>query len=275
VNGTTIPRPLVLAASVVGNPPIDELVRATVAAGYDGLSLWPAAGYGARPGDRHAIADAGLYVCDVDALVRWIGPDDPGAPYFEEAPPDTVWAAAEALEAESVNVLLVGPRDVAFDDVVAAFAELADTAAAEGRRLTVEFGRGTAVPNLDTAARLVAAAARPNAGMLLDAWNLYWSGARNPDVAALPGDHVHGVQLSDAPATRPEHLAHATRFQREVPGTGVADLPGLVAALDAIASPAPLIVETFNQPLLDQHGVDGFARVLADGLRAVRGRPIA
>ncbi|HEV8295844.1 MAG TPA: sugar phosphate isomerase/epimerase [Acidimicrobiales bacterium] len=265
-------RRLVLAASVVGNPRITELVAAAVDAGYDALSLWPAAGYGAAREHRHIIEDAGLFVFDVDALVSWIGPDDPGSPYFEEAPADVVWAAADALGATSVNVLLVGARGVPLDAVIERFAALADAAAERGARLTVEFGRGTAVPDLPTAAHVVADAGRANAGLLLDAWNLYWSGARPSDVGRLPGHHVHGLQLSDAPAERPEHLAHASRYHREMPGTGVADNAGLVATLDAIGSHGPLVVEAFNGPLLEQHGAAGYARLLADALRSVRDR---
>jgi sugar phosphate isomerase/epimerase len=265
-------RPLIITGSALGNPPTRELVDAATAAGYDGLSLWPAAGYGNSADDRRIIDDAGLSVFDVDALVAWVGPDDPGPPYFEEAPPAEVWAAAEALGAQSVNALLVGPRGTSLDAASEAFAALADEAAQRGFKITIELARGTPVADLQAAAHMLTSIDRPNAGLMIDSWGFHWSKATAGDLRALPGAHVGGLQLSDAPAERPGDLMHATRYHREVPGTGVADLVGLLDAIDAIGSSAPVVLEVFNNELLDRHGVTGFAQVLADATRLVQAR---
>lgn len=264
-------RPLVLTGSVVGNPPLTELVRAAVAARYDGLSLWPAAGYGAGADDRRRIEDAGLRVVDVDALVAWVGADDPGAPYFEEAPPAQVWAAAEALGAERVNVLLTGRRGTTPEQAATALATVADEAAKRGLQVTMEFARNTSTPSLAAAREVLALAGRRNASLLVDVWHLHWTGGTVADLAAVPGASVGTVQLSDAPAERPADYQHATRYHREVPGQGVIDLRGLLRALDDIGSEAPLVVETFNQPLLDRHGVVGYAGLLARAVRDISG----
>jgi sugar phosphate isomerase/epimerase len=264
-------RPLVLTGSVVGNPPLPDLVAAAVAAGYDGLSLWPAIGYGLGPDDRKIIDDAGLQVVDVDALVAWVGDDDPGAPYFEEAPPPQVWATAEALGAGRVNVLMTGQRGASPEQAAEVLAGIADEAARRGLRVTMEFARNTVTPNIGVARDVLDLAGRPNASLLVDVWHLHWTGGTPADVAATPGAQVGTVQLSDAPAERPADYQHATRYHREVPGDGVVDLGGLLRALDAIGSDAPLVVETFNQPLLDRHGVEGYAKLLADAVRNISG----
>jgi sugar phosphate isomerase/epimerase len=269
----TTARPLVLTGSAVGNPPVGELVGAARAAGFHGLSLWPASGYGSSADHRRVIQDAGLFVHDVDAIVAWVGPDDPGPPYYEESPPPVVWAAADALGATNVNVLLVGSRRATPEDAAEVLATVSDEAASRGLGITLEFARGTAAPDLQTAARIVELAARPNASLLIDAWHWHWSGASAADVRALRPGSVGGVQLSDAPAERPVHLLHATRYHREVPGAGVADLAGLVDAIDSLGTEnLPLVVEVFNQPLLERHGVAGFAALLAEATRAIAAR---
>jgi len=255
--------PLVLTASALDNPPIDIVVAAAVRAGFDALSLWPGCGYGSSPEHRRVIQASGLHVWDVDALVVWVGDDDPGSPYFEEAPAETVFASAVALNARAINTLLIGPRGGASLDACASAVRHAAARAADvGMVLTVEFARSTAVADLHQANAVVDASGAPNAGVLLDTWHHHWSGVRD-----APFDRLRAIQLSDAPAERPTDFPHATRHRREVPGTGVVDFATVVGG----APPdTPLVVEVFNNALLAQHGVDGFARMLGDATRAVR-----
>ena len=255
--------PLVLTASALENPPIDVVVDAARRAGFDALSLWPGAGYGATPEDRRVIEAAGLYVWDVDAAVVWVGPDDPGSPYFEEAPVDDVFAAAAALGARAVNALMIGPRGATSLEACARAVQVVAARAADlGMVLTVEFARSTAVADLHQADTVVAMAGATNAGILLDTWHHHWSGVRD-----APFDRLRAIQLSDAPHERPVDFPQATRHRREVPGTGAVDFgPVLGGAPEG----TPLIVEVFNRPLLERHGIVGFAQVLGDAARQVR-----
>jgi sugar phosphate isomerase/epimerase len=257
--------PLVLTASALENPPVAELVAAATRAGFDALSLWPGSGYGSSPEHRRIIEDAGLYVWDVDAVVVWVGPDDPGGPYFEEAPAEAVYASAAALGVRAINALLIGPRGTTTpEDCVTAVRRAADRAADLGMLLTVEFARSTAIRDLHQANAVIDACGATNAGILLDTWHHHWSGVRD-----APFDRVRAIQLSDAPHERPVDFPHATRHRREVPGTGAVDFATVVGGAPA---GTPLIVEVFNGPLLAHHGVDGFAAVLGDAARAVRDR---
>jgi sugar phosphate isomerase/epimerase len=255
--------PLVLTASALENPPMPVVAAAARRAGFDQVSLWPGVGYGTNPDDRRALDDAGLGVWDVDAVVVWVGDDDPGGPYFEEAPADVVFACAEALGARAVNALLIGPRGRTSPDAcAAAVARVAARAADLGMALTVEFARSTAVQDLHQANAVVAASGAPNAGVLLDTWHHHWSGVTDASL-----DRVRAIQLSDAPHERPADFPQATRFRREVPGTGAVDFATIVRAAPR---DVPLVVEVFNRPLLVQHGIDGFAQVLGDAARTVR-----
>lgn len=257
--------PLILTASALENPSIETVCDAAVAAGFDGLSLWPGVRYGLEPHHRRVIDDAGLYVWDVDAVVIWVGDDDPGSPYFEEAPADDVFASAEALGARAINALLIGPRDqVTVESAARAVRVAADRAASLGMTLTVEFARSTAVRTLPEANAIIEASGATNAGILVDTWHHHWSGVSDASFA-----HVRAIQLSDAPHERPEDFPYATRHRREVPGTGAVDFDCVVNAAPA---GTPLIVEVFNNGLLAQHGEFGFAHVLGDAARAVRSR---
>lgn len=255
--------PLVLTASALENPPIDVVVDAARRAGFDALSLWPGVGYGSTAEHRRIIEDAGLYVLDVDAAVVWVGPDDPGSPYFEEAPIDDVFTYAEALGARAVNALMIGPRgETSLESCAVAVRRIAARAADLDMLLTVEFARSTAVADLHQANTMIAESGAPNAGILLDTWHHHWSGVRD-----APFDRLRAIQLSDAPHVRPVDFPQATRHRREVPGTGAVDFaPILRGAPDG----TPLIVEVFNGPLLERHGITGFAQVLGDAARQVR-----
>ena len=252
-----------LTASALDNPSIDIVVDVARRAGFDALSLWPGSGYGSDARDRSVIEGDGLFVWDVDAVIVWVGDDDPGGPYFEEAPADEVYAAAQRLGARAVNALLIGPRDAtSFDGCVRAVQRAAARAADIGMLLTVEFARSTAVRDLHQANAVVEAADTTNVAILLDTWHHHWSGVHD-----APFDRVRAIQLSDAPADRPVDFAHATRHRREVPGTGSVDFTTILRSAPA---ETPLIVEVFNTPLLVQSGVAGFAHVLGDAARAVQ-----
>lgn len=255
--------PLVLTASALDNPPIATVVEAAVRGGFDALSLWPGSGYGSSPEHRRVIEGGGLFVWDVDAVVVWVGDDDPGGPYFEEAAADHVFASAAALGARAVNTLLIGRRGTATIEACAEAVRLGAARAADlGMVLTLEFARSTAVADLHQANAVIEASGAANAGVLLDTWHHHWSGVRDASFA-----EVRAIQLSDAPHDRPDDFPHATRHRREVPGTGAVDFATVIGGAPAHT---PLVVEVFNKPLLARCGIDGFARVLGDAARAVR-----
>jgi sugar phosphate isomerase/epimerase len=70
----------------------------------------------------------------------------------------------------------------------------------------------------------------------------------------------------DARAAETDDLVTETTFGRRVPGTGVLDLPALVAELDAVGLACPVAVEVYDETLADLDA-RAYASVLADAAR--------
>ena len=268
--------PIGITASTLGSPPLRELVAAMDKADLRVLSFWPAATYtrsraeGWSDSDMRALlGDHGIAVHDADAWVAWVGPDDPGGQYFEESSPDVVLASAEALGAPFVNVLLTGRRaNVTVDSAAEVLAGVCDRAAEHGLGITVEFATRSAVNDIATACAVIERSGRTNVGICMDTW-AYHFGTCGLDALTEAVPRIFTLQLDDAPAERPEDFGHATRYHRLVPGDGAIDYAGIFGALAAGNSTAPVVLEVFNDELLARHGVEGFARHLADATSAV------
>jgi sugar phosphate isomerase/epimerase len=276
------PGSLVLTASTLGCPPFRELVEAAHAGGFEGLSLWPVSSYQRARAEgcsdaelRALLADHGLEANDVDACVAWVGPDDPGPPYYEEPSERELFAAAEALGAPFCNVLLASRGVVSREPGAAlpveaaaeVFAGICDRAARHGITAYLEFSPGSAVRDARTALAIVEATGRANAGLLVDTWHCHHGGASFDELRALPGARVLGVQVSDVPARRPTDFARATRRGRLVPGEGVFDWTRFLRTLAAIGSPAPLTLEVLNDELAAAQPPSEHARRLGAVLR--------
>ncbi|MEO8697993.1 MAG: TIM barrel protein, partial [Acidimicrobiales bacterium] len=170
--------PLGITASTLGSPPLRELVDAMIKADLRVLSFWPPATYQRARADgwsdrdiRALFDDNGIVVHDADALVAWVGPDDPGSPYFEETTPDQVFAAAEAMGARFVNALLTGRRaNVTVDGAAEVLAGVCDQAAEHGVGVTVEFATRSAVNDIATACAVIERSGRTNVGICMDTW---------------------------------------------------------------------------------------------------------
>ncbi|WP_419919478.1 sugar phosphate isomerase/epimerase family protein [Candidatus Poriferisocius sp.] len=262
------PEDLVLSSGSLDNPPIEVLVEAGVAGGFAGLTLWPAA-YPPDPTIGERIRDAGLAVVDMDAAIVWVGPGDPGGPYYEEAPRETVFETAAALGAGGVNTLLVCSGSVTQEQVVEALVGLADQGAAIGVSVYMEFSRNRPVPDPLTSAEVVAATGRENCGLTVDFWHVRHGPGDFSDFASIPGHLIGAIQLNDAPAEFPTDLGWATRHRRCVPGEGAMDLPGALRIIRDGGCRAPITLEVFDGDRLGALGPGGFARLLGDSARRV------
>jgi len=130
--------------------------------------------------------------------------------------------------------VLVAGDDADAARLTASFAALCDAAAPFGLSCDLEFMPWTAVPNASAAARIVAAADRPNGGVLVDALHFARSASTLADIAALPRHRLHYAQVCDGsvpPPATTEGLIHAARCERLLPGEGGIDLRALFAAL--------------------------------------------
>jgi sugar phosphate isomerase/epimerase len=126
----------------------------------------------------------------------------------------------------------------------ATFAALCDAARPFALSVLAEFNPYSAMPRLEDALALVAAAERPNAALCIDALHLSRSGGAPSDLAAVPPRLMPLVHFCDARAPDfslpPEELRRESRTARRLPGEG--ELP-LDALLDALPSDVAISVE--------------------------------
>jgi sugar phosphate isomerase/epimerase len=271
------PDDLVLTSSSIGCPPFPRMVTAAARAGFAGLSLWPPETYAVARRDgftpeqlRALLDDAGLVAHEVDALVAWAGANDPGEPYLQAAPRAFVLETAGALGAHQANAIVVGERGTSAREVADAVDALCEEAERAGVRVGIEFARGSLVRTLADARALLDTLPHRDLGITVDAWQLHWGPSSARELEVIPGGDVYAVQLDDAPADRPDDFGRATYEGRLVPGTGAADLVGLLRTLDAIGYTGPLTVEAINADLIASCDPIELAQLLADATRAVR-----
>jgi len=169
------------------------------------------------------LGDTGLKVLDIE-FIR-LTPESRVADY---AP---MLETGARLGAQHV---LAGGDDPHEQRLAERFAELCDAAAPFGLTANLEPIPLFELRTLAQAMRVLAAADRPNSGILIDPIHFDRSGERLADAARIPRKWLHYMQLCDASAERPADAAglqFQARFDRMIPGEGGLDLPGLLRAL--------------------------------------------
>lgn len=162
---------------------------------------------------------------------------------------------AARVGARSVIAVVLDPaapaRGGRLDGSDAGLGALCDLAAERGLAVSLEFLPFSALPDLVTAARLVERLDRENLGVVVDAWHWFRQprGARASDLAALPPDRIHLLQLNDA-LRRPAADLVADSRDRLLPGDGELDITGLLAALAAVGARPAVVSEVFAPHLL-------------------------
>ncbi len=267
---------LIVTASSLGHPPFGELVEAAAAGGFAGLSIWPRESFfRAResgvsiPEMRTLLADHGLVVNDVDAMLGWLGPGDPGDGQRGGPSEAELFEAGEALGARYLNVVYLSQEPINIGEAADDFAGLCDRAAQHGLSCTLEFVPFMPVCDAATAWQIVQQADRPEAGILVDSWHCFRGTTTDADLRKIPGERILAVQVNDAPEQASENLVHETLHQRLPPGEGAIDLAGLLRTLDEIRCPAPLCVEVFSDALVQFHSPVELAKMLGDSIRGV------
>jgi sugar phosphate isomerase/epimerase len=142
---------------------------------------------------------------------------------------------------------------------------------AEFRAADLEPMPWSALPDVASAHRLLAAVQRPNVGVLVDALHFARSKSTLADVAALPREWIHYGQICDGtlpgPNTR-EGLIHDARCERLLPGEGDIDLRGLFAQLPV---DVPVNIEVPNDRRAPAMGYEAWARAAVVATKAVLG----
>lgn len=129
----------------------------------------------------------------------------------------------------------------------------------------LEFMPWTAVKDVKTARRVIAAAGHPaNAGILVDALHFGRSTTTLEDIRAIPRELLHYAQICDAQAGlnfSTEEMIHTARSERLLAGEGNIDVKGLFAALP---QDLPVSVEVVHFERMAQHGQRAWAHICLD-----------
>ena len=213
-----------------------DMVTCAAQAGYNhlGLRLHPVlpnldASYpiiGDTPMVREVLrrlGDGGLKILDVE-FIR-LTPDTRVADYVP------MLETAARLGAKHV---LAGGNDPDEQRLAQRFGELCDAAVPFGLTANLEPIPLFELRTLAQAGRVLAAADRPNSGIVIDPIHFARGGDSFEDLARVPRKWLHYMQLCDAPAERPADAAglqFQARYERMIPGEGGLDLAGLLRAL--------------------------------------------
>jgi len=250
-------------------------IEATAKAGFAGVSLWSFHHMAAVTGgvsDEEVEAwhrDAGLSVPVVESLMGWETGD---AAAIDEQNLSTL-DIAQRYGASTVCGVLMSPEIESFDAAVSGFAHLARRAEERGLRICVEWFPWCALPDLETAWRLVEGTGCDNVGLVFDTW--HWlrqpGGPDEETLRKIPGEKIYVVQLDDSPATGSgDDIMMESMTQRLLPGDGAVDFASLLAILDEIGADPIWAPEVFNLELMEQ-GPDEMARAIAASTRKVLG----
>ena len=169
------------------------------------------------------IADTGVSVFDIE-IVRF-------EVDFEASHLLPFLEVGATLGAKAILAAGLDPEE---SRLTTAYASLCEAAAQFGLTVDLEFMPWTKVPDLATALRVVAGAAQPNGGILVDPLHFSRSSSTLTDLAQVPSHCLHYLQICDAPAEKPktiEEMIHTARFDRLLPGEGGIDLNAIVSLL--------------------------------------------
>ena len=114
------------------------------------------------------------------------------------------------------------------------FARLCDLAKPLGICVDLEFPHWTETGNLAEASRVLLAAGRSNAGILVDMLHMGRSNSSLDELAALPHEWFHFAHLCDAERSVPstlDQIIRTARDERLFPGEGTIDVRGILACL--------------------------------------------
>lgn len=156
---------------------------------------------------------------------------------------------AAALQAEFMTTRIVLPVD---DAICARLADCEAQLLAVGCRIGLEFSAGSELHSIDAARQLIERAGLREAGIVVDTWHFFRTGAPWSQLEGLPVEALAYVQLSDGKFPTPQNDPRETLDARLLPGRGEFDLQRFAAALEALGFHGAICLEVLNAELRRQ-----------------------
>jgi len=261
--------------------PLEALIEAAAGAGLGAITLTAGMYEASRAAGRsdaqlrRLLSEAGVKVHAIDPLISVL----PGTPRPADVPPENrayfefteerCYAAAEALEAETINLAHFGGGEVREAQFVECLIPLARRARSHGVRLTLEFLPESAIPDLATAQRIVAAVDAASLRLMLDTWHLARSGGTLAQLAAVPKGLIGALQISDR-REPPAGTTYTPMGGRLLPGEGELALVPLLRTLLTREPELTVGVEVFSDELRCLPAGEIAARVAASTRAVLR-----
>jgi sugar phosphate isomerase/epimerase len=224
---------------------------------------------------RRRLAANGVKVHAIDPLIGAL----PGTPRPADVPAENrayfefteerCYRAAEALEAETINLAHFGGGAVAEQDFVDCLGPLAQRARSHGLRLTLEFLPESAIPDLASAQRIVTAVGAANLGVMLDTWHFARTHGTGEQLRGVPRGLISGLQISDR-REPPPGTPYAPMFGRLLPGDGELPLVPLLRDLLGREPGLTVGVEVFSEELKALTPQEAAARVASSTLKVLK-----
>ncbi len=253
-----------------------ERCEAAAAAGFSGIGMHAAdlprsLAAGLTVGEMQSVLRInGLDVVEIEFLGGWALDREEKPPLAHTLP--GIEAVAEAFGGRHVSAGEFG-GDSALDSeeklnaAAGALRANADRLARRGLLVALEAFPWSAIGDIAVATELVGRSGAANAGLMIDVWHFYNTGAKLEQLSGLPGAGIAAVQLNDGPRVFGDFLTHA-RAERRLPGEGELDVIGLIRAVHQAGFDGPYSVEA-NTPEFRELPVAEAARLAADAAAEV------
>jgi sugar phosphate isomerase/epimerase len=241
--------------------PFSDLVASASSAGFTAISITPAMYFAARDEGRtdvdlRAELDGhGVAVAVVDPLIRGLPgslkPEDVGPRFrstFEHGEEDC-YRVAEAVGARAINVAHYLGAPTPVEMLTDAIGAIAARAATHGIDVLVEFMPEGSIPDVATAATIVAAIDAANCGLMFDTWHHWRCGGTTDALRTLPAGSIRALQLSDANIDVRGTGTQPPTGDRLLPGDGVMPLTEIARLALANRADVSLGLEVFNREL--------------------------
>lgn len=252
------PVPLALNTSTLrcGEVSLSAKIKATAAAGFDGIEPWAAeldawvAGGRSLADLRREIAAAGLRTVNLIGFPRWASDDpDERARGLREA--RRLFAMAAELECPAVAAPPAGvhQRRLPLRDVAARFAELCEVARPFGVEPLLEYwGIAETLGTVGEALQVAADGGPEGMRILADVFHTFKGSGRFTAFSRLNGDNLGLLHLNDVPSGPSAPAREAmTDKDRVYPGDGCAPLAEILGNLRRSGFAGPVSVELFNE----------------------------
>lgn len=244
--------------------PLRERAVMAVATGCRGIGILTAelerecARHGTS-GVRAMLEDAGIAHIELEVVTDWWQDSDTWRRSL-----DFLESAGSAIGARIIKATGdFSSAPVSLQAMADAFDPVAAVARQGGVPLALEIIAFSNIMTVPDAMTVLGDNLGKGAGLMLDSWHFARGAVPLEQLAILPPGAILGVEISDLSRVAHEDIFLETLDHRYVPGEGVYDLAGFLAAIEAAGYDGPVGLEVLSAPLRDLPVEQALARCVA------------